>query len=263
MLSSFFSDCEGSPYYLDVLNELSELEREGYVRSVSGLNMPAPVLRLAHSNGFALESNQISRCNLLNPSTLKSDLHATCDDLGTKLHLSSPLAGGLFTDRHFLETSARRRQCPYVPWEKLRPSEVWYAKHELSSWAEGRAKRNTFLWQLFQEGLMGTLSVIALKHDVSMASVALRWALQQDNMGSVVVGSSFNTPSERSRSLRQVFTFELDEEDMYRLQNVAGQQNPPTPSANSFGYENTERKNHGVNFDGYELPDLDDKRLWL
>lgn len=75
---------------------------------------------------------------------------------------------------------------------------------------------------------METLEDVALKHRVSLASVALRWALQLDHVASVVVAcevgeSSDDRPFDRPRQLRQVFRFELDEEDMERLWDASGE----------------------------------------
>jgi len=63
---------------------------------------------------------------------------------------------------------------------------------------------------------------------VSAASVALRWSFHLDSLGSVVTGvrcgidDEDDRPFRRPRELRELFAFDLDEEDMQRLWDVTG-----------------------------------------
>ena len=78
---------------------------------------------------------------------------------------------------------------------------------------------------------MDTLEHLALKHQVSVASISLRWLLQLNKDNSISVGTLLGMdlveeqggPAfHRHRHLRQVFTFELAEEEMQLLAKVSG-----------------------------------------
>ena len=73
---------------------------------------------------------------------------------------------------------------------------------------------------------MGTLESIAIKHDVSIASVALRYLLQYHNVQTAIVTSRLSSEDQKTGArigrriaqYRQVFAFELDEADIEQLE---------------------------------------------
>jgi aryl-alcohol dehydrogenase-like predicted oxidoreductase len=236
------SDYVPSPYTFDVLDCLEDLKREGHVRSVTGNNLSWRLIREAHRCGFAIDSNQVDG-NLLNPTAFDNpDQQLACQDLGTKLLVSGPLAGALLSDRHYvdLRQSKRRggRMLSLPRKESTRPfttSEWYHVKKSMVHWGDcqGDLEPNPSAaarWKLYQEKVLSALHDIAQKHDVSMATVALRWTLQVDHVASAVVTCRLLSGDngdprllqDRSQQLRQVFKFELDEDDMDRLWQVSG-----------------------------------------
>jgi diketogulonate reductase-like aldo/keto reductase len=95
---------------------------------------------------------------------------------------------------------------------------------------------------------MKTLHGISLKHRVDIASVALRWAMQQESIGTISVGTSLNTrldePFKLQQDLRKAFTLHLGEDDLEELLNVSGAK--PTNRNDEF-----------------DQIDFSDKKLWL
>ena len=251
-----------SPYTFDVLSVLSDMQREGLISSISGLNFPSHAISEIEKAGFSLDYNQFD-CNLLNPTEYVEYMqHTKTSNEGynnKRAVLSSTLAGGLLTNRYSnIPRSLLNHQG--VPFDKyMLPSEAWHYKHSLiNSWIPNQIQRNdrSYPWQVFQNEMMKVLEEIANKHQVSIASVVLRWSIQLDEVGCVVVGSSLNAhfdyndrPYTRQNDLRQVFSFLLDEEDMDRLWNVCG------------GYELNQRFNNIADSDG-EI-DFGNSRLWL
>lgn len=259
---------QGSPYHLDVLDCVEDMKREGLVRSVSGRNLPNELLRLADSCGFHLDSNQID-FNLLDTTAYDMERRLTCDDLNTPLLVSSPLAGGLLT----------RCGLKHEPntWQ-LRPEEAFHIKETLPKWAErhgGASSSPSSVWSSFQSILMETLRDIALKHRVSVGSVNLRWSLQHEHIaGSVVTcrlcqkeGDSGRPRKPRSQELREVFTFDLDEEDMTRLWESSN--TPPSsdePDADDFRREMFEEENgffQTPQNEEHSPIDFSKRKLWL
>lgn len=214
--------CPDSPYHLDVLNVLFEMREEGFVRSICSAGLTPTLIKDAEACNFHLDSNQVS-CNLLNPEPYLECVQA-CSEVGSKLLCASPLAGGLLTDKYL--------QCERLPDLSLLSAAELRHVHEtsLSVWA----KRNGVdgglgsVWSSFHSSLLQTIGDIAFKHQVSAASVALRWSFHLDSLGSVVAGvqcgidDEDDRPFSRPRELRKLFAFDLDEEDMQRLWDVTG-----------------------------------------
>lgn len=229
----------GSPYHLDVLDHLQDMRRDGFVRSISTARFPLHDLRLAFDCGFQMEANQLMS-NLLDPTDYAT--YAETDP--RSLVLSSPLAGGLLTDR-YIRGDANR------PPLFTRTAEVFHYKHTLSKWktrydtyirarldkprdpyayddsAELRRLLSMDTWPTFRWALIGIIQEIARKHGVSMASVVLRWTLQLDKVAGTVTACQLvsfdpNAVDMRTRQLREVFTFALDAEDMQQLWQATG-----------------------------------------
>ena len=251
-----------SPYTFDVLSVLFDMQREGLINSISGLNFPSHAIDEIERGGFPLDYNQFD-CNLLNPNQYVEHIQRTKSNKDCKSKravFSSPLAGGLLTNRYskIPRTLLNRYGAPMDKY--LSPSEAWHYKHSLvNSWIPNQLKKidTSHPWQVFQNEMMKkVLEEIACKHQVSIASVALRWSMQLDEVGCLAVSSSLNAnfddndqPYTRQNDLRQVFSFMLDEEDMDRLWNVCG------------GYELDKRFND-VDGNGGEI-DFGNPKLWL
>ena len=76
-------------------------------------------------------------------------------------------------------------------------------------------------WVLFQE-LLTVLSVIGKKYNVSISSVAIRWVLDHDYVGAVIIGARMGI-SEHIEENLTVFSFKLDEEDKAKIQTILDQ----------------------------------------
>ena len=255
-------DTKGSPYHLDVLDCLNDMQRDGLIRSISGKNFSPELLRSAASAGFAMDSNQVP-CSLLDPTQYTKELQLACQDLGTKLLLSSPLAGGLLTNR-YLHTRFQP-----APWDLTR-MERKCLHTTVAPWAKKHSTDDNNVWGIYQSQMMDIVGNIALKHRVSVASVALRWAMQLDHVASVVAACglgemSDDRPYQRPEQLRQVFRFELDPEDMERLWEASGEAEliqdlkfDPL-DFEDIDFESMEEGDGNSLF----LPDVSKRKLWL
>ena len=264
-----------SPYTLDTLNVLQEMQREGLIRSINGLNFPYHTIQEIERNGFSLDYNQIES-NLLDPSRyttyVQHVMNSSCNRNSQSCNnrqvvLGSVLAGGLLTNRYSnIANSCLNRNGEPIDGYML-PSELSQYKGRLKKiWIP--SQRNKFVsskqrrrtnenggWQLFQSHLMRSLEEIACKYQVSIASVAIRWSIQLDQVGSVVIGSSLNTkfdnderPFTRPSDLREVFSFELDDDDMDKLWDVSSEMKVEV--------------GHMHDFDDDRI-DFGNKKLWL
>jgi aryl-alcohol dehydrogenase-like predicted oxidoreductase len=190
-----------SPYHLDVLDVMMDLRNDGFVKSFSGLNFPPSLIQMAEACGFYLESNQVS-LSLLNRKNMLQ--YAAFPSMS--FVASEPLACGLLTD-DFYSNSCSPRSSPFITFLSSRQSRYINA---LKDTCEERRPLERYLLKL-----MGVLRQIGWKHNVSISSVALRWTLQQKQL---TVVSTRVGQVDRSQSYREVFTFELDREDLMKLE---------------------------------------------
>ncbi|CAD6457583.1 88330f61-7e73-476a-8972-baaa3f05151c [Sclerotinia trifoliorum] len=73
-------------------------------------------------------------------------------------------------------------------------------------------------WILFQE-LLHVLASIGSKHNVSVSSVAIRWILDHDYVGAVIIGARMGISEHIDENLK-AFSFKLDVEDKEAIQRV-------------------------------------------
>ena len=252
-----------SPYAMDVLDVLSDLKRDGYLRSITiaaDMGQDAQVrrtfdkkqvemssfFRSAATFGFEIDAWQVPG-SILNPqppyTPQLTKLSSTLNGGGPAMMtwLSSPLAGGLLTDRHVRKTR-------YAMPNKLTKMERRHFQTTLSQWDERRRnagikesptsikafQSEQHLWERYQQDVLDDcLGYIALKHKVSIASVALRWTIQTTPRGSAVTTCRLSPAEDeegrnkkmslrnRRVQFREVFRFELDEEDIHMLNELS------------------------------------------
>lgn len=71
---------------------------------------------------------------------------------------------------------------------------------------------------MFQE-LLSALSVIGKKHKTSISTTAVRWVLDHDCVGAVIIGARMGISEHVDENL-EVFKFKLDTEDQALIQEV-------------------------------------------
>jgi Aldo/keto reductase family len=261
---------KGHEYMLDALDALRDLQREGYVRSVSTRNLPPDAQWLAEQCGLveAIRSNVADGSLLWRPGSrngqvvpqvqTQEDYDATLRIPSKRLPtiLSSPLAGGLLSDRylnclslgHVSRVSEReqRRRIKILQDYAMRHRSASADKSESSSLSDVSA------WREYQTALDAIHQTSRGYVGSDVASVSLRWLLQQQHLraptsggqhetdplrnipriGGVVVATNFYDPNQhddaekqiarRIKSLRSVFTFQLSNDEMEQLNDLSG-----------------------------------------
>lgn len=209
--------CKDSPYHLDILDTLSDLQNEGLIKSISTKDFPIEIVDPAMSCGFDISYNDICG-SLMNTNNIHIEVNEY------KHLISSPLAGGLLTNQFH----------QYQEWEQLPVS----AKKVFNSLIcdsrcssnDGGIAGNIDKWKRYRS-IMDTLEDMALKYQVSVESISLRWLLQLDESNSISVGTKLGmdmaeeqggSAYSRQYNLRQVLTFDLEDDDIERLQQVSG-----------------------------------------
>lgn len=248
---------KNSPYLFDILDILEELKREGLVGSVSARNLPPGLVREAKSNGFEIHTGQLDM-NVLDPTSSYDTEHKLmCSDLGITTIAASPLAGALLSDRY--------RQDLFKPLStQLSLNGNRYVNTILPMWnARFTDANKTKPWDRFHAALLPALGHIALKHRVSIATVCLRWLLQLKHVSTAAI--SYNLldtthnedelkTSKRIKAFRDVFRFELDDEDIKEIWELSGVEEPADDFALSFDDNEEEQAVHFEQRNGLYLP---------
>ena len=201
------------------------MKREGFIQSISTRNFPPSLLRDALSCGFDIQSTNIHG-NVMNTRNLRSDseLGILCSEQhGLSRHISAPLGGGLFTN------SISRFE-----WHALMASEKTNIKTLLDTCCQESSDiSSTSQKWVKRQSIMHTLLDLSQKYQVSVESISLRWLLQQNECSgdSILVGSKLGMdlreqngglPYNRYKDLREVLTFELEDDDMDLIGKISG-----------------------------------------
>ena len=261
------SRTSASPLTFDVLDVLFDMQRDGLIRSINGKNFPVLALDEMKQCGFFFDTNQVA-CSLLNPNEFaemqKYARDSDRDGKPLKINMNRPLAGGLLTGK-FLDVpdQYRTNRGEPTPQYMTGPEQYHYDRTLKGTWrnnynrreGEAMAIPSSDAWLAYEQKIVRTLSDLSLKHSVDISTVALRWAMQQDHVGTIAVGTSLNTrvdpecPFRFPKQMRKAFSLHLEEEDLDRLLNVSGL----SPS-NGCGMQ-------GV--DEFDQIDFSNQKLWL
>jgi len=188
--------------YLDALNYLTELQNEGKIRYLGLTNFDTEHLQIILENDIPIVSNQV-QFSLIDRRPLVR-MVPFCQTHHVKLFAYGAVCGGLLTERYLgqpepergaLDTASRRKYKNMV--------DVWGG------------------WELFQS-LLSALQLIAQKHGVSIANIAVRYALDQPAVAGVIVGARLGVSNHLQDNAR-VFHLMLDEGDRAQIDAVLRQ----------------------------------------
>ncbi len=182
------------PRYVETAVWLDEQRRAGKIRLLGATNFDVPHLAQIVEAGVPLVAHQV-QYSLLDRRPDRGMVRS-CREHGICLLAYGTLGGG------FLSESYLDRPDPEPPLANRSLVKYRLMIDELGG------------WDRFQN-LLGTLARIASRHGVSVANVAVRWTLERNGVAAAIVGV-FDA-CHLDDNLR-VFGFELDEEDLERLE---------------------------------------------
>ncbi|PVH74313.1 Aldo/keto reductase [Cadophora sp. DSE1049] len=150
--------------------------------------------------GVKVVSNQVQFSLIDLRPTFK--MAASCRKHNVKLLTYGSLCGGFLADKWL------NKPAPNLFDKNMTPSHRKYFEM-IEVWGG---------WILFQE-LLSTLSAIGKKYNTSISTTAVRWILDHDYVGAVIVGARMGISEHVDENL-EVFNFKLDGEDQAGIQRV-------------------------------------------
>eukprot|EP00980_Cylindrotheca_fusiformis_P001158 scaffold320_cov122-Cylindrotheca_fusiformis.AAC.3 len=216
-----------SPYHLDVLDICTELQREGWIRSIGIENFPTELQNAALDEcNFSVQVIQQDGNLLLPPDNKKKSSSST--QAAIKQWTTNALVGSMlaydFSDRREPPTMNPQWKTTIRDWGKRQGI------------VQGSSSRDDDrrLWQAFQKDVLEVLQDMANRYGVSVRSIAIRWALEAEGTSSVVLPAAWSSTANKNweefssmewkrhiREMRQSFSFRLGKEDQQIVANLA------------------------------------------
>ncbi|KAL9674720.1 hypothetical protein QQ045_002919 [Rhodiola kirilowii] len=188
--------------YLDALKHLTDLKGEGKIKTIALTNFDTERLQIILENEIPIVSNQVQHSIVdMRPQQKMAEL---CQLTGVKLITYGTVMGGLLSEK-FLDTNL---SIPFAGSPLNTPSLQKY-KRMVDAWGG---------WSLFQT-LLKTLKTVAVKHGVTIPTVAVRYILDQPSVAGSMVGVRLGL-SEHIQDCNAIFSLTLDEEDVNSIQAV-------------------------------------------
>lgn len=177
---------------LDVALSLAELREKGLITSIGTTNMSTEALAKIVDAGVPVVCNQV-QCSLLDRRPLGQML-SYCKERDIKLFAYGSLTGGVLTDRYLsrqlvLKTSSLRMYSRIL---KEAGGEKYWRK------------------------LLGVLSEVAKRKSVSIATISLRWVMQQGPFYPIVGMTS----GDHFEDNLKAFSITLDETDLAQIDEI-------------------------------------------
>ena len=185
--------------YLDALSHLSNLRDDGKIRHVALTNFDTERLKRITGHGIKIVSNQV-QFSLVDRRP-EVDMVKFCLDQGIHLLAYGTLCGGLLSDNYLGTPEPSRANLSTASLSKY--------KQMVDAWGG---------WELFQE-LLQALKIVADKHEVSVANVAVRYVIDRPAVAGAIVGVRLGA-SEHRADTAKVFSFNLDQQDVDQIDAV-------------------------------------------
>ncbi|KAH9554566.1 hypothetical protein CY35_08G070000 [Sphagnum magellanicum] len=190
------------PGYLDALKHMTDLKEEGKIKTLALTNFDTKRLQIILEKGIPIVSNQVQHSVVdMRPQKQMAEL---CQLTGVKLITYGTVMGGLLSEK-FLDANI---SIPFAGPALDTPSLQKY-KRMVDAWGG---------WSLFQE-LLRTLKKVASKHGTSIATVAVRYILDQPSVASSMIGVRLGI-SEHLKDSQAIFKLRLDEDDLERISSI-------------------------------------------
>ncbi|MUL38355.1 aldo/keto reductase [Gloeocapsopsis dulcis] len=188
--------------YLEALKYMTDLKEEGKIRHLALTNFDTEHLNIILQNGINIRSNQV-QYSLIDRRP-QVHMSSFCQEHNLQLFTYGSLCGGFLSEKYLGKSEPRGGELGTVSLRKY--------KNMIDAWGG---------WQLFQE-LLAVLKLIAEKHHVSIANIAVRYVLEQPAVAGVIIGARLSI-SQHIEDNASVFNFGLDSADYQQINTILNQ----------------------------------------
>jgi aryl-alcohol dehydrogenase-like predicted oxidoreductase len=185
--------------YLDALQHLADLMREGRIRHLGLTNFDTERLQILAAHGIPIVSNQV-QYSLIDRRP-EARMVGFCGERRMTLLAYGTLLGGLLSERYLGRAEPSRGEFVTASLQKY--------KQMIDVWGG---------WPLFQE-LLRALKAIADKHGVGIANIGVRYVLDRPAVAGAIVGARLGVAQHRDDNAR-VFGLALDADDLTAIEAV-------------------------------------------
>jgi len=187
------------PGYVEAAHHLQRLHEAGKIKHVAVTNFDVPRLQEMLDAGVDIVSCQV-QYSVLDRRPQKA-LAPLCRQRGIWLLCYGSLAGGFLTDRWLGQVE------PEHPMENRSLTKYKLIIDDFGG------------WDLFQS-LLQAMRAVADRHNVSIANVATRYTLYQEQVAAAIVGARHGRHLDDTL---RIFAFDLDEQDLSSIEAVIAQ----------------------------------------
>ena len=184
------------PGMIETAGYLKKLKEKGKIRCVSVTNFDTDHLAMLVDAGIPVTSIQIQYS--IFDRRVEKRLQEYCKKNGIHMICYGTLAGGFLAERYI---GIKREDI--IPETR---SQIKYLQ----------VIDDSLGWEGYQKALL-VLQDIAQKHSVKISQVASRYILSRDAVAAVIIGVR---NSKHVKDNEKIFDFQLDEEDLNRIQEV-------------------------------------------
>lgn len=187
------------PNYLDALKYMAELQQEGKIKHLALTNFDTEHLQIILEHGIKIVSNQVQFS--LVDSRPEVKMIQLCQQHNVKLFTYGTLCGGFLSEKYLGKPEPKSANLETVSLRKY--------KNMIDGWGG---------WNLLQE-LLTVMQKIAVKHQVSIPNIAVRYILDKPAVGGVIVGARLGI-AEHIEDNAKVFDLQLKTEDIEQINTV-------------------------------------------
>ncbi|PIG91945.1 aldo/keto reductase [Gloeocapsopsis sp. IPPAS B-1203] len=188
--------------YLEALRYMTELKEEGKIKHLGLTNFDTEHLNIILQNGINIKSNQVQYS--LVDRRPQVHMSSFCQQHNLQLFAYGSLCGGFLSEKYLGKPEPRGSELNTVSLRKY--------KNMIDAWGG---------WQLLQE-LLTALKLIAEKHRVSIANIAVRYVLEQPAVAGVIIGTRLSI-SQHIEDNAAIFNFGLDTADYQQISTILNQ----------------------------------------
>ena len=199
----YWWDPDGKPGFVDTGLILRDLQAAGKIARIGVSNFNTRQLKMLVDAGIPIATNQPQYSPV--DRRPESQMIPYCQEQGIVQLCYGTLSGGFFSADWLGKPE---------PFEPLANRSLTKYKLIIEDFGG---------WGLFQE-LLQAMKDIGEKHGVTVALVALRWILDQPNVGAAIVGA---TSARHVDENLKVFSFALDDDDVAAIDAVLSRRQGP------------------------------------